>query len=384
LDNILKNIIQQLKIYFLFNRLLEDKMKALLVITGRGMGGDAVNALNISKSLENKGVQCELALDHDAPGLLFKKNGYSWHEVKVPQAGGHAATKINTVKAGIKTFKAVMETKTLIKQLKVDVVVGIIGGGAVVGCIAAKLAKVPAVGIIDTPLDSKVCTRLNRCIVLPEAQLFKSSEIPLNVSKSFFPLSPSIAKGNKENGLEQLRKYSGEVGFDENKKTLLFSSGSSLFEMMVKALANYSKLEGVSDKYNLVLVGHPLEKKYLDLIDSKKVINLGYIDWIDDLYEVVDLAILTDDGVMIQEAIACELPSVALTHVKYGRYHNMAGIFPGAVIESDLDHLNNNINQSLANLKDILTQTKKYSGEVLSSGEKIADIIINEAKKNKI
>ncbi|MCL2116115.1 MAG: glycosyltransferase [Methanobrevibacter sp.] len=356
-------------------------MKALLVITGRGMGGDAVNALNIAKSLEKKGVQCEIALDHNAPGLLFEKNGYTWHKVKVPQAGGHAATKITTLKAGIKTLKAVIETKTLIKQLKVDVVVGIIGGGAVVACIAAKLAKVPAVGIIDTPLDTKVCTRLNRCIVLPEAQLFKSDEIPLNVSKSYFPLSPSLTKGNREKGIELLKKYSGEAKFDENKKTLLFSSGSSLFKMMAEAIANYSKLEGVADKYNLVLVGHPLEEKYLDLIDLKKVINLAYIDWIKDLYEVVDLAILTDDGVMIQEAIACELPSVALTHVKYGRYHNMAGIFPGAVIESNLDHLNNNIDESLANLNEIINQTKKYSGEVLSSGEKIADIIINEAKK---
>lgn len=356
-------------------------MKALLVITGRGMGGDAVNALNIAKSLEKKGVHCELALDHDAPGLLFKKNGFSWHKVKIPQAGGHAATKAATIKAGIKTIKAVMETRKLIKKLKVDVVVGIIGGGAVVGCVAAKLAKVPAVGIIDTPLDTKICTRLNRCIVLPEAQLFKSNQIPSNVSKSFFPLSPSLTKGNKEKGLEQLRNYSGEVEFDESKKTLLFSSGSSLFEMMAKAIANYSEIDGLADKYNLILVGHPLEDNYLDLIDFKKVINLGYIDWIKDLYEIVDLAILTDDGVMIQEAIACELPSVALTHVKYGRYHNMAGIFPGAVIESDLDQLNDNINESLANLNEIIDQTKKYSSEVLSSGEKIADIIIKESEK---
>lgn len=48
-------------------------MKALIVITGRGMGGDAVNALNITKALEKIGFQCEIALDTNAPGLLFKK-----------------------------------------------------------------------------------------------------------------------------------------------------------------------------------------------------------------------------------------------------------------------------------------------------------------------
>ncbi|KZX15784.1 UDP-N-acetylglucosamine pyrophosphoryl-undecaprenol N-acetylglucosamine transferase [Methanobrevibacter cuticularis] len=359
-------------------------MKALLVITGRGMGGDAVNALNIARALEKKGVQCELALDHNAPGLLFKNNGYSWHKVSVPQAGGHAATKVATTKAGFKSFKAAFETRKLINKLKVDVVIGIIGGGAVIGCLAAKLARVPSVGIIDTPLDTKICTKLNTCIVLPEAKLFKEKLLPKNVYKSFFPLASELTKGNKENALNKIKERDGKQLFDENKASILFSSGSSLFEMMAKAISNYvdySKLKETLDNYNLLLVGIPLEEDYLDLINHEKVINLGYIDWIKDLYDLIDLAVLTDDGVMIQEAMACELPAIALTRVKYGRYHNMAGIFPGAVIESDLDHLNSVIEDTLINLEEIKKEAKKYSKEVISAGEKIADIIIAEAKK---
>jgi len=372
-------------------------MKALLIITGRGMGGDAINALNIARSLEKKGIQCEIALDKNAPGLLFKNNGYSWHKVSVPQAGGHAATKMATAKAGFKTIKAAFETRNLIKKLEIDVVVGIIGGGAVVGCIAAKLANVPAVGIIDTPTDTKVCTRLNTCIVLPEAQLFRSNNIPENVFKSFFPLTPGLTKGNKDKALDEIKKSITNIirnhteeknlkledFFDENKPSILFSSGSSLFEMMAKAVANASNLEvsDLSERYNLLLVGIPLEEDYLDLINNKKIINLGYIDWIRDLYELIDLAVLTDDGVMIQEAMACELPVIALTRVKYGRYHNMAGIFQGAVIESDLDDLNDKIDEALLNLDEIKLKSKKYSKEVLSAGEKIAEIVINEANK---
>ncbi|MDR0900832.1 MAG: glycosyltransferase [Methanobrevibacter sp.] len=360
-------------------------MKALLVITGRGMGGDAVNALNIAKALEEKGVQCELALDYKAPGLLFKNNGYSWHKLSVPQAGGHAATKIATFKAGAKTFKAALQCRSLIKKLKIDIVVGIIGGGAVVGCVGAKLAGVPAVGIIDTPLDTKICTKLNTCIVLPEAQLFKAEVIPPNVHKSFFPLTSGLTKGNAENALKSIKKLDTDSIFDKNKASILFSSGSSLFEGMAKAISNCvdnSKYSKITDNYNLLMVGLPLEEEYLDLIDFKKVINLGYIDWIKDLYELIDLAVLTDDGVMIQEAIACELPSVALTRVKYGRYHNMAGIFPGAVIESDLEDLNNKIEETLLNLDEVKNNAKKYSNEVISAGENIAEIIINEAKNS--
>ena len=48
-------------------------MKALFVVTGRGIGGDAVIAINIAKALSKYDFQSEFALDHTAPGLLFKK-----------------------------------------------------------------------------------------------------------------------------------------------------------------------------------------------------------------------------------------------------------------------------------------------------------------------
>jgi UDP-N-acetylglucosamine--N-acetylmuramyl-(pentapeptide) pyrophosphoryl-undecaprenol N-acetylglucosamine transferase len=357
-------------------------MKALLVITGRGMGGDAVIALNIAAILEKKGVQCELALDHDAPGILFKNKGYTWHKVSIPQAGGHAATKLAIAKAGLKTIRAAFETRRLIKKLNVDIVVGIIGGGAVVGCIASKLARVPAVGIVSTPTDTKVSTKLNKTIVFPEVQLFREEVLPKNVEKSFFPLTPGLTTGNREKALEKIPTIDKKGLFDLNKPSILFSSGSSLFELMAKAVANATDFdEDLSKNYNLFLAGIPLEKEYLDLIDENKVINLGYCDWLKDLYDLIDLAVLTDDGVMLQEAMACELPAIALTYVKYGRYHNMAGIFKGAVIESDIEELNTKIQESLANLDEIKDKTREYSKEILVASEKIANIVIDEASR---
>lgn len=57
------------------------------------------------------------------------------------------------------------------------------------------------------------------------------------------------------------------------------------------------------------------------------------------------------------------------------------GFFPGAVIEADVDNLNNKIEEALLDLDEIKSKSKKYSREVLSSGEKIAEIVINEANK---
>jgi len=362
-------------------------MKALVVITGRGLGGDAVIGMNIIKALESKGLDCELALDSSAPGILFERNGYSWHKISIPQAGGHAANKVTTIKAGFKTIKAAFESRRLIKKIKADVVVGVIGGGAVVGCIGAKLAKTPAVGILSTPLDTKVCTKLNTCIVFPEAHMFREKEIPENVYKSYFPVAPNILKGNKEIALEKIKLHSEKekeknpnaISFDENKKTILFSSGSTIFEKMARGVADYSK---ITDKYNIVLVGLPLKEEYYDWFDDEYMIYLGYIDWIKDLYELADLAVLTDDGMMLQEAMVCNLPSIGLLRVKYGRYHNMASVFKGAVFEADNDNLSDVIEEVMSNLDEVKLRTEDYSEKIVNSAENIANIILKECKKD--
>lgn len=347
-------------------------MKALLMITGRGMGGDAVTALNIARALSKKGVECEFALDHTAPGLLLKKEGIEWHKISIPQAGGHAATKSKLARAGFKTTMASLEAVKLIKKVKPDVVVGIIGGGAIIGCLSAKIARVPAVGILITPTDAKVCTRLNANIVLPESNLFQANLLEENIHKAYSPINPEVIGGSKEEALKKMPE-----SFDTEKPTLLFSSGSSLFEMTAQAAQKIS----LSDiEANILVVGHPLEDEYLEYLKEENIIYLGYVDWIHDLYNLADVSVLSDDGVMIHEAIACKVPIVALTGVKYGRYHNMAAVFPGAVAESSIDELEQTIKVALDNIAEMKNEAHRYGDDVLDSGNKIADIIISESK----
>ena len=206
-------------------------MKALIVITGRGLGGDSVIAYNIIEGLEAKGVQCEIALDESAPGLLFKKKGRTWHKIKIPQAGGHAATKASSVKAAFKMLTATFKARSLIKKLDVDIVVGVIGGGAIVGSVGAKLAGKPGVSIISTPLDSKICPKLNQCYALPEMKYFLPEHLPKNINHTLYPLSEGVGNGNPDIALEKLKE---SPKFDENKKTILFSSGSSIFKGIIK------------------------------------------------------------------------------------------------------------------------------------------------------
>lgn len=350
-------------------------MKALVLVTGRGLGGDASIAMNTIKALEKNGVQCEIALDESAPGILFKKNNYTWHKISIPTAGGFVATKLSAVKAAFKMIGATFKIRKLIKKLDVDFVVGVIGGGAIVGSVGAKITGKPAFSIICTPLDTKVCTKLNQCYVLPEANLYKVENLPANVDKTFFPVNYNVIEGDKNKALEELKK---EDNFDENKKTILFSSGSSIFKGIIEGANNFSKL---TKDYNLLLIGLPLHDEYMDLIGDD-IIYLGYISWINDLFKFVDLAVVTDDGLSIQEAVACELPSVALTKVKWGRYHNMESVFKGATIEANIDNLNDKILEALDKSDSLRDGCKKYSSDIAVSQDILAKKIIEKAKNS--
>ena len=346
-------------------------MKVLFMVTGRGIGGDAAIALNTAKALSEYGVQCEFALNHGAPGLLFEKNGIKWHETSIPQAGGHAATKITLVKGSFKIIHAVFEALSLYRKVKPDVVVGSIGGGAVVGCTAARIAGVPSVGIVSTPTDSKL-SKFTTVVALPESPLFKSSVNNKNVHKVYMPINPEVVSGDREKALKLMPE-----GYDPALPTILLSSGSTLFEKMALAAP---KLRDSGINANIVIIGHPLDEKYREYLESDGILYLGYIDWVRDLYKLADFVIITDDGVMLHEAIACNLPIITLLRVKYGRYHNMGDVFSGAVVESDLDNLDEVVNDFLENMDKTKDSASKYGKDVLESADKIAKIICDKRK----
>jgi len=343
------------------------------MVTGRGIGGDAAVALNIARALFKYNFECEFALNYGSIGSLFHKNGIKWHETSIPQAGGHAATKATLAKGGLKTIKATYEARKLFKKIKPDVIVGTIGGGAIVGCTAAKIARIPCVGIAATPSDSKVA-KITTTVALPESPLFKSKIQNKRVYKSYMPINTRIINGNKEKALQKMPEE-----FNPELPTILLSSGSTLFEKMALAAP---KLRDSQIKANIVVIGHPLDERYLDFLKTQGIIYLGYIDWVNDLYKLADLVIITDDGVMLHEAIACNLPIITLLRVKYGRYHDMGRVFEGAMVESHLDNLDNTVKESLENIDKIKGKASQYGKDVLEAADKIARIIVDETNRH--
>ena len=313
-------------------------MKALFIVTGRGLGGDAMVALNTMRALEKRGVTCEIALDASAHGTLFENNGYVWHKISVPHAGGHSATKLSAAKGGAKLLAATFKARNLIKKLKVDFVVGVLGGGAIVASLGGKFARKPTFSLISTPLDSKFCPKFNQCYILPELDMFRWDNLPANMEKAFYP----IFKGT----IDAINLTLDEYG----------------------------------DKYNLVLVGLPLHDEYYDLIDEEKVIYVGYINWINDLFRYADLSVLTDDGVSLEEALVAKTPIIALTKVKWGRYQNMAGVFKGAIIESEVSDVCKSIEEAFENMDSLKENAVKYGKLCSDAADDLADRILKKVE----
>ena len=345
-------------------------MKLLIFVTGRGIGGDAVTAYNILKALESKNISAKIVLDPSAPGYYFKKRNMSWLKTPIPSAGGHAESKSSLFKACLKTIKAVILGSRLIKKEKADGVIGVIGGGSVIGCLSAKLAHVPAIGVVATPTDTKISLKCNPTLLLPESPAFTHKDDYVSnyeIQKQYSPIKMDIIHGDKNNILDKLPKK-----YDANKKSILFASGSTLFDDRAKAARNYAQ---ENDDVNIFLIGAPLHEGINKIIDHPNIINLGYINYINDLYDLVDLAVITDDGLTLHETIACEIPVVVVIGVKYGRYHGLSRVFDGAVIESNVDNITSVVNKALNNYDSMKEATTKYAKDIIKAPEDLVEFV---------
>lgn len=128
------------------------------------------------------------------------------------------------------------------------------------------------------------------------------------------------------------------------------------------------------------MVGLPLHDEYSGLIDEDGIIYLGYIDWINHLFEYGDLMVLTDDGISIAEAITCKKPIVTLARVKWGRYQNIAGVFKGAIIESEVKDVYESIQLAFKDYNSLQKKSIFYAKECLEASDTLAEDILKKIK----
>ncbi len=146
-------------------------------------------------------------------------------------------------------------------------------------------------------------------VVTPNEQLFTQA-----LKKGFkeeqilpfgIPIHPKFSNNNRTK--EQAR---AELGLDINKRTVLLMSGSMGYGNIDDTVM---ALDRVPYDFQLITVcgmNHTAKARIDELKTKKRILNLGYIDYVDKLMDAADCIISKPGGLTTSEAMAKRLPMV--------------------------------------------------------------------------
>ncbi|MBO5218547.1 MAG: galactosyldiacylglycerol synthase [Clostridia bacterium] len=136
------------------------------------------------------------------------------------------------------------------------------------------------------------------------AQALKKGFTPSQILPIGIPIHPKFARSMPK---EEAR---AELGLDLTKRTVLLMSGSMGYGSIEETVR---KLDGVPFDFQLITVcGNNAEAKAkIDAMQTKKrILNLGYVNYVDKLMDAADCIISKPGGLTTSEAMAKRLPMI--------------------------------------------------------------------------
>lgn len=136
------------------------------------------------------------------------------------------------------------------------------------------------------------------------AQALKKGFTPSQILPIGIPIHPKFARGMAK---EEAR---AELGLDLTKRTVLLMSGSMGYGSIEETVR---KLDSVPFDFQLITVcGNNAEAKAkIDAMNTKKrILNLGYVNYVDKLMDAADCIISKPGGLTTSEAMAKRLPMI--------------------------------------------------------------------------
>ncbi len=133
----------------------------------------------------------------------------------------------------------------------------------------------------------------------------ESQVLPMGI-----PIHPKFAQ--KRRTKEQAR---AELGLDINKRTVLFMSGGSGFGDIKQTV---KEIDAIDQDFQLITVcgNNASAKAKIDRLKTKKrILNLGFVDYIDKLMDASDCIISKPGGLTSSEAMAKSLPMIIVNPV---------------------------------------------------------------------
>ena len=151
-------------------------------------------------------------------------------------------------------------------------------------------------------------------LVLPSEQMIcqatKKGFSESQILAMGIPIHPKFAQ--KAYTKEQAR---AELGLDINKRTVLFMSGGSGFGDIKQIVR---EIDAIKEDFQLITVcgSNTSAKAKIDrLKTNKRILNLGFVDYVDKLMDASDCIISKPGGLTVSEAMAKSLPMIIVNPV---------------------------------------------------------------------
>ncbi len=211
----------------------DTRNKRILIMAG-GTGGHVFPALALAKELRRRNCEVQwLGTDKGIEARLVPAAGIHLNTIAVSGVRGKGWSKL--LQAPLHVSKAVVEARSLLRQFKPDVVVGLGGYAAGPGGVAARLAQIPLIIHEQNArpgTTNKLLARIAQRVLSGFPRVFPGAEhIGNPVREEFFALEAPSQRFAERSGPLRLLVLGGSLG------------AQALNELVPRALANIPPAE---------------------------------------------------------------------------------------------------------------------------------------------
>lgn len=362
-----------------------------ILVSGGGTGGHIFPAVSIANALKEKMPDSEILFVGAEGRMEMERVPAAGYKIKgLPIQGFNRANKLANIKVLFHLFKSLLMARSIVKEFKPDVAVGVGGYASGAALWAASSLNVPSLiqeqnsyaGVTNKLLAKKVS---KICVAYDNME-------------RFFPADKIIKTGNpvRQNLCAQVDKELAykEFGFDPNKKTIVVIGGSLGARTVNNSLlAGVRKLAAEQDVQVLWQTGKiyidEMRAKTSDLPADSGVVVTDFISRMDYAYAVADLVVSRAGASSISELCLLGKPVILVPSPNVAEDHQTKNALAlstkdAAILIHDKDAVAQLVDTALLTIRDE-AKLKSLSENISKLAEKdsanrIADEVIKLIK----
>lgn len=337
-----------------------------VIISAGGTGGHIYPAISIINKIKEKDKNADILYIGTTDRMekdIIPNLGIKYEGIKIK---GLSKNPVALLKSINYTMKAIGKCKKIIRDFRPDIVIGV--GGYVTFPVIYSAKKLGIKTLLHE--QNSIPGKANKVL----SKYADTVCISMKSSSRYFNHKNIVFTGNPrgEEILSGKKITKKDLGFDNNKKLVLITTGSlgssSINEKMIDLLPKFEKKD-----YSVLLVtgksSYPLYRKFNNF---KNVKIVEYIDNMNEVLKVVDLIVSRAGATTIAEITAIGIPAILIPSPYVANNHQEINALDlssnGACIlikEKDLTSL------ALENNIDMLFHDKKTYDDMKKNSKKM-------------